>query len=252
VPSHSGALLAFTQQAERTFAQFATEHGIESLVEFRSKVISPTIVFVAEAFQVDRQAFDDRYVFAGPSLRAAEPLLPELALALRASVRALISLGTLRNDEPEFYRQCIAAFSGTEAQVFVSIGAAVEAAALGPVPENVIVRPYLPQTRLLERVNLFITHAGLNSVMESLYCGVPMLFLPGTREQRLTADRAQELNLGVRAELQGISADDLRRLSRRIVDDASIGRAVKAMQNEIRSSGGCTVAADVILKVINK
>jgi MGT family glycosyltransferase len=246
-PSHTGSLLEFTQQAERTFAEFTTNHGIGSLAQIRAEVINPTIVFVTESFQIERREFDDRYVFVGPSLRPAEPLPPELAL--RESERVLISLGTLRNDEPAFYRQCIAAFSGIDVQVFLSIGSTVTPMALGAIPDNVLVRPHLPQTSLLGQVGLFITHAGLNSVMESLYYGVPMLLLPGTSEQRLSAERAQELNLGIRAKLAEISVDDLRGLSRQILEDASIHRAVKAMQNNIHASGGYAKAADVILNV---
>ncbi|MFL8673036.1 glycosyltransferase [Clostridioides sp. GD02404] len=35
--------------------------------------------------------------------------------------------------------------------------------------------PFTPQLEILEKADVFITHGDLNSVMESLYFGVPMV-----------------------------------------------------------------------------
>lgn len=71
---------------------------------------------------------------------------------------------------------------------------------LEPVSEfngKYCLRPSVPQQRLLEHVDLFITHAGMNSVNESICCGVPMMLLPHHFEQQLVAKRVQELGMGV-------------------------------------------------------
>ncbi len=46
------------------------------------------------------------------------------------------------------------------------------------MPANVFFFETLPQTYLLSRATLFITHGGLNSIKESIYFGVPMLVYP--------------------------------------------------------------------------
>ena len=45
------------------------------------------------------------------------------------------------------------------------------------LPDNFLVRQYVPQQQLLEHVDLFITHAGMNSVNEAICFGVPMIML---------------------------------------------------------------------------
>ena len=45
---------------------------------------------------------------------------------------------------------------------------------------NVFLFPYLPQLSILQYADLFITHAGLGSVKEAIFCGVPMLAYPFT------------------------------------------------------------------------
>jgi zeaxanthin glucosyltransferase len=54
----------------------------------------------------------------------------------------------------------------------------IECADLGPIPSNVIVVDQAPQIELLQRATLCITHAGLNTALESLAYGVPMVAIP--------------------------------------------------------------------------
>ena len=46
------------------------------------------------------------------------------------------------------------------------------------LPENVIAFYQVPQMKLLNHCDLFITHGGLNSIKESLYTNTPMLVCP--------------------------------------------------------------------------
>ncbi len=52
-------------------------------------------------------------------------------------------------------------------------GRQVDPAALGPIPDNVLLSAYTPQLDFLQRAHVFVAHGGVNSVMESLYYGVP-------------------------------------------------------------------------------
>ncbi|XP_055604627.1 UDP-glucosyltransferase 2-like [Uranotaenia lowii] len=49
-----------------------------------------------------------------------------------------------------------------------------------PLPENVFIRPWLPQQDLLAQSNarLFITHSGLLSIQEAIWYGVPIIGIP--------------------------------------------------------------------------
>jgi len=59
----------------------------------------------------------------------------------------------------------------------MSVGDQIDLHALEPVPDNFIVQRSVPQTALLPHVDVFITHGGLNSTMESLYYGVPLVVM---------------------------------------------------------------------------
>ena len=48
------------------------------------------------------------------------------------------------------------------------------------VPENVMLKPFVPQQDILAHKNLklFITHCGMHGVMEAIYHAVPMVGMP--------------------------------------------------------------------------
>ena len=56
---------------------------------------------------------------------------------------------------------------------------------LGTIPDNFIVRHQVPQLEILQQVDVFVTHGGMNSVHEGLYYGVPQLVAPSHFEQYL-------------------------------------------------------------------
>ena len=68
-------------------------------------------------------------------------------------------------------------------QLVLSIGDRLDPKQIGPVPSNVIIVNQAPQLELLKRASVCITHAGLNTVLESLAQGVPQPAIPVTFEQ---------------------------------------------------------------------
>ena len=68
---------------------------------------------------------------------------------------------------------------------------------LGEIPENYIVKPFIPQLDVLKRADLFITHAGNNSINESLSFGCPMVLCPQQGEQRTAARQLDLKGVGI-------------------------------------------------------
>ena len=82
-------------------------------------------------------------------------------------------------------------------QFVFAVGGQLDPKQLGAIPANVMVVSYAPQIEVLKRSSLCITHAGLNTVLESLASGVPMLALPITNDQPGVAARMAEKKVGV-------------------------------------------------------
>ena len=82
--------------------------------------------------------------------------------------------------------------------------------------------------------------------MESLYFGVPLIVIPHINEQKITAQRIQELGLGIALDEAAVTADALRKAVSRIARDPGFKKRVRAMQKNIREAGGYQRAANAI------
>ena len=80
----------------------------------------------------------------------------------------------------------------------LALGDQLSSRALPPLPGNVEAQPRIPQLQLLRRAALFITHGGLNSIKESIHCGVPMLVAPIGFDQPGNAARVAFHGIGIR------------------------------------------------------
>ena len=253
-PFTMAKLADLTAAADRKLDQLARVFGQPPLTLKRlaGAVEELTLVFMPREFQQGADAFDERFVFVGPSLRANGPerwFFP--GQSADSPTRIYVSLGTLRNNQPEFYGICLRAFDSSEWQVVMSVGHQIDIRALGPTPASFVVMPSAPQLELLPNVDAFVTHGGLNSTMESLYFGVPLVVIPSIREQRLTARRVQEMGLGLVLDHGGLTPESLREAVRTVARDPEIRSRVKGMQKLVRSTGGSRQATEAIVKFAN-
>ncbi|MGW6276430.1 macrolide family glycosyltransferase [Kribbella sp. NPDC055071] len=227
--------------AER--AAFAAEFGVPVETVAAAGAVAPlNLVFIPQEFQIAGETFDDRFHFVGPAIGeriATSEWTPQ------ADGRLLfVSLGTAVNDRPDFFAACVKAFGGTDWQVAMAIGALVDPAELGEVPANFDVRPYFPQPEVLAHADVFLTHAGMNSVMESLLFQVPTATFPQTPEQHANARRVAELGLG--QSLPDLAPETLRSVIDHVAADESVRANLAAMAGHLRDAGGPTAAADAV------
>jgi len=207
------------------------------------------IIFMPREFQPAADTFDDRYLFVGPSILPRHEA-PDFPLDRLSSERPLlyISLGSIFTNQPAFYKQCFAAFGDQSWQVVLSIGKQTDLATLGQIPEHFLLSPYVPQLEILPRAQLFVTHAGTNSVMESMYFGVPMVLIPQQPEQQLHAQRVVDMGLGVMLEKETVNVTMLREAVERIAHDPLYRERIQQMQQSVRAAGGYQRAVDAIME----
>ena len=87
------------------------------------------------------------------------------------------------NSRESMFRCFAEACDGLDVQLVISHGGGLTAAQASALPGDPLVVRYAPQEQLLARASLTITHAGLNTVLDSLGRGVPLVAIPLTYEQ---------------------------------------------------------------------
>ena len=80
---------------------------------------------------------------------------------------------------------------------------------LGPLPEEWIVRPRLPQVAALRACDVVVCHGGNNTVMEALAAGLPVVALPFSTDQFAVAADVEAAGVGVALDPNRATADDL-------------------------------------------
>lgn len=211
-----------------------------------------TLSYTSAAFQPDAETLPTSIKFVGPSIeqRPHDQDFPFDQLDDRPLI--YISLGTVINDNPSFFRDCIQAFRDTPYQVVMAIGKSVRISDLGAVPENFIIRPHVPQLEILERAALFLTHAGINSIHESLYYNVPMVLIPQQSEQNINATRASELHTGITIRNANVTPEGLLTSAEQILKDSSYRQQATRIGETMRNAGGRQRSADLVIELVNK
>lgn len=198
-----------------------------------------TIVYTSPEFQPCSETFSDKYTFVGPSIRPATEEINKTKEKL-----IYISMGTVVNDALEFYKKCISAFAGTGYQVILSVGNLVHMEDFGDIPENISIKPFVDQMAVLKKADVFLSHCGMNSVNESLYCRVPLVMYPQTSEQEGVAARVEQVGAGIR--LKKITGASIRDTVELVMNTPAYRENAAAVSDGFKKCSGAKGAADKI------
>ena len=211
-----------------------------------------TIVYTTREFQPFEEEFDQTYKFVGPSITSRQTHENFDFTAIKGKSPIYISLGTVFNQAIDFYKLCFEAFGNTEHTVVMSIGEKIQASDLGDIPENFIVKNYVPQTEVLKYAKLFITHGGMNSVHEGLYYGVPLIVIPQSADQPVIAGQVANIGAGIQLQMQGLTANQLRESADHVLNHPSFHKAAVKMKESFQKSAGYQQAVDEIFEFKRK
>jgi len=155
--------------------------------------------------------------------------------------------GTILNGRVDVFQTIVAALvKNKKLQLVLSIGDQVDPKRIGPVPSNAIIVKRAPQLELLKQASVCITHAGLNTVLESLAQGVPQLAIPIAYDQPGVAARIAQKQTGVVTSLDKLTADHLSTLLNEVLINATYRDNACKLQKAIAEANGLSLAADLI------
>ncbi|QUQ67529.1 macrolide family glycosyltransferase [Kutzneria sp. CA-103260] len=204
------------------------------------------LVFVPREFQIAGDSFDNRYRFLGPAVgsRADDESWQPPA---DGSPVLFISLGTAFNDRSDFYDMCVEAFGNSRWHVVMAVGSRVE---LPEAPANFEIAAHVPQPAVLAATTVFLSHTGMNSTLESLYYGVPLVSVPQMPEQTVNGGRVVELGMGRQLDPEAITAQLLRDTVEEVATDPVIRANVTKFGEQLRTVDGPALGADALEELL--
>jgi UDP:flavonoid glycosyltransferase YjiC (YdhE family) len=229
------------------YRDFVVEHGAPPL---------PDLEFIHESAELNLSVFRaiadyPRSVRPAPTWHRLESSVRETDEAwdvpdeLRNGPGALIylSLGSLGSTDIELMQRLVAVLAETPHRYIVSKGPRADELELANTMWGL---GRLPQTSIIPKVDLVITHGGNNTTTEAFHFGKPMIVLPLFWDQYDNAQRVHELGFGTRLDTYAFEDQDLRGAIDRLLADEHLRATMASGGERIRANDGKRTAADLI------
>jgi MGT family glycosyltransferase len=155
-------------------------------------------------------------------------------------------MGTLQNGQAETFRAILSATERPGYQVVLSVGMKTAPESLSVARPDTVVVQRAPQLELLKRSALCVTHAGMNTTLEALAQGIPLVAIPITNDQPGVAARILASGTGLFLPLTQLNAGTLRGLVDEVLRTPSYRDRALAMKAAIAEVDGLGLAAELI------
>jgi len=235
------------------FEQWFTDkfHDLQSQCDFRPLLdrpeISPhgVVVFSShELVGLQSDLYDASYHFVGPTIRAQDTQddFPWHKLK-QDKKKVLVSLGTVSRDRTaSYYKAMMEALADEDIQVIMSAPEAMADIA----PDNFIVMPRVPQVSLLPHLDAVVTHAGHNTVCETLFNGLPMVVSPIRDDQPVIAQQVVDAGAGVFLRFGRASAKMAKQAVMDVLTNPHYKENAQSIQSSFKSLGGAVAVTQLI------
>lgn len=218
-----------------------------SLIELFFNKGDLNIAYTSEYFVAHPEYYDDSFKFIGPPIYDRKEDLDFPFDKLEGKKVIYISLGTVFSAaDLKVYDLFFEAFGNIDA-VVVMTAYNVDTSNFS-IPDNFIVKNYVPQSAILKYTNVAITHAGMNSTSDLIYNNVPFVAIPFGADQPYMASRAAELGAAIKLDADKLSVEDLKQAVNKVLIDPSYYENIKKISQSFEHSGGYKKAAEEILK----
>ncbi|MFJ6392869.1 glycosyltransferase [Streptomyces sp. NPDC091972] len=143
-----------------------------------------------------------------------------------------LTLGTAFGDVGVL-RAALEGLAVLNTRVLVAAGPTVPVDALGEVPDNVVVQPWVPQAELMPHVDLVVHHGGSGTTLGAFGAGVPQLLMPRGADQFINAEMVIHAGLGDRLLGDEVAAEAIEERARHLLTDEAVRGAARAIADEV-------------------
>ena len=225
----------------RVIAAWATRWKLPPWRTLHDCLPAVQIAQVVEAFDFPRPAPSPVHA-VGP-IRRSEPLDAALPFTIDPGKPFVFaSLGTVQGHRWRRFRAMSRAVHAAGGQIFVGHCGKLTERQQARIGAD-FTADFIPQRAALRQASLTICHAGMNTVLDSLEAGVPLLVRPIAFDQKGSTARLIHHRLGER---MGRGQKALNAQVKRMLGDAALKQRLRAITGDFAVSGGTARAVELI------
>jgi MGT family glycosyltransferase len=203
------------------------------------------IFLVPPEFQYDVDSFDSRFKFVGVAFSRRPNATSWRKGADDGRPILLISEGSGSTGD-RFLRLCIEAFADSRYHVVFLIGVSNAEVSSVVLPHNFEVKRHTSNREILPFAAVAVSQGGMQTTLECLYHGVPVVAVPSDPFNSEVAFRLTELGVGLHVPERGMTPLALINAVDTASMDDAIRRRVSRMQDDLKRNRGAELAADAI------
>lgn len=206
------------------------------------------IAYTSKFFVSHIEYYDDSFKFIGPPIYDRKENLDFPFEKLKGKKVVYISLGTVfNNTDSRLYDIFFKTFANTD-NVIVMAAYNVDLSQFD-IPDNFIVRNYVPQSKILEYTDVAITHAGMNSTNDLIYNNVPFVAIPISADQPYMAARASELGAAISLDKDKLTPEILKSSVNEVLSNPKYLENIKKINDSFKKTGGYKEAVEEIFNL---
>ncbi len=206
-----------------------------------------TITQMPALLDFPRKRWPAHFVHTGPFIdERVRPKVPFPWERLNGKPLVYASMGTLQNGVAPVFNAILKAVSSFDIQLVLSTGDTIPVEELGARAGSAIIVNRAPQLELIERATLVITHAGLNSSLEALSQGKPMVAIPVASDQPGVARRLERLGIAEVIPVAKLNVKRLKAALKKVLENVAYRERALEVQKELATGQGLDHAASLI------
>ncbi len=216
---------------------------------FRDGGFSPrlTVAQMPRGLDFPRRELPATFHYGSPWRDAATPVAAA-AWQRGSDPRPLVfcSFGTLQGARADLFRKVALAARDLGVRLLVAHGGLLSAKAAARLSELCEVVDFVPQREVLRQCRAAVLHCGMNTVLDALAEGVPLVAMPIAFEQPATAARLAYAEAARVVPAAGASRHRLRTALQAALEDPALAAGAARLKAQIAGGGGVSEAADRI------
>jgi UDP:flavonoid glycosyltransferase YjiC (YdhE family) len=178
-------------------------------------------------------------------------VLPPWIEHRREAPLVYMTLGTNNgtNTNMSVFRSVIDGLDDLDVDVQITMGVGKDLSSIGPLPGNVHVEYYVPQSLLLPYCSAVICHGGPGTTLSSLSRGLPLLILPQGADQYIIGDLVLAAGAGLLLAPLDVTPSTIRANVLALLDEPVYRDGASRLQREIAAMPGPAEVVHLIEEV---